>query len=516
MGGDNRRSSRSYSRRWILTALGVVLGSGGIVSAQPGRDPEADRDELLVGITADESLTAVENDVQSAVEERFEVPHRNDVLAYFTVELPDDASDRAREAVKRAIERRPGVEYVEENVTYETQLAPNDPNFGSQYAPQLVNAPTAWETTTGSEDVTVAVVDTGSQYDHPDLQAQYGSDVGIDVADGDDDPYPETSWFSGTQSHGTHVSGCASASTNNETGVAGISDSRLLSVRALDESGGGSTSDIADGIQWAADQGADIVNLSLGGVSSSTLENAVYYADQQGTTVIAAAGNDGGSVAYPAAYDVCVAVSAIDPDENIAEFSNRGPNVDVAAPGVNVLSTVPTDSYSELSGTSMASPVAAGVAALGLAVDSSLSPAELRQRLRDTAADIGLSSDLQGAGRVDAANIVGAGDGGDDGGDDGDTGDSPPTVDSLSTSTGWWSDTVTADWAVSDADGDLAAVEGVLVDGSGNALDSASTSVSGSSASGSFSLDPGLGTASAVVLTVTDAAGNTAAAESSV
>jgi serine protease len=335
--------------------------------------------------------------------------HRNDTLGYMAVELPAEASDQAVAAVERALSNRPGVQYVEENATYEIQVAPNDPYYDSQYAPQQVNAPAAWETTTGSTDVTVAVIDTGAQYDHPDLQSLYASDPGYDFVDNDGNPYPNAG-----ASHGTHVSGCASADTDNNRGVAGISDSRLVNARCLGGNGSGSLADIADGVQWAADQGADIINMSLGGGGyNQTMKNAVQYAANRDVLIVCAAGNDSrGSVSYPSAYSECVSVSALDSYENLASFSNYGDGVEVAAPGVNVYSTYPTDSYAELSGTSMASPVAAGVAALGLAANPGLSASQLRQRLKDTAVDVGLPATQQGSGRVDAANIVGGGGGG--------------------------------------------------------------------------------------------------------
>lgn len=422
----SKKILKSEERRTFIQAIGTfgtLLASGGVVSATPSREPTGQRDEVLVGVADDTEMATVETRAVSAVPQRASVTHRNQTLEYFAVELPEEVSDRARKRVKEAIENRPGVEYAEVNGTYETQLAPNDPRFDTQYAPQQVAAPSAWDETLGSENVTVAVVDSGVQYDHPDLSTRFGSDEGRDFADGDGDPRPDTT----SESHGTHVVGCASASTNNGEGVTGVSNSRLLSARALDESGSGTVSDIADAIQWATDQGADVINLSLGGDYSSTLQNAVTYAAERGVCVVAAAGNSGDSVLYPAASDQCVAVSALDPDEDLASFSNSGPAVDVAAPGVNVLSTYPIDDYREMSGTSVSSPVAAGVAALGLAADPDLSGADLRRRLRDTAVDVGLPSEYQGAGRVDAANIVDAASdntgGGDDGSDGGDESD---------------------------------------------------------------------------------------------
>ena len=408
--------STQQSRRSVVQAIGALgaLAAAGVTEATPGRAPGPKEDELLVGTAASASVESMEQDVREHAPGNASVTHRNETLGYLALELPEQASAKAKESVKKALEKRPTVEYVEENVTYETQLAPNDPYFDSQYAPQQVNAPSAWDTTLGSSDVTVAVIDTGADYTHEDLSGLYASDPGYDFVDDDGDPYPDSG-----ATHGTHVSGCASADTDNGVGVTGVSDSRMINGRCLDGSGGGSLSDIADGIQWAADQGADVINLSLGGGGyTETMKNAVSYAYDSGSLLVAAAGNDGrGSVSYPAAYEECVAVSALDPNEDLASFSNYGSRIEVAAPGVNVLSTTPSDGYEELSGTSMASPVAAGVAALGLAVDPGLSNQQLRQRLRETAVDVGLSSDEQGSGRVDAANIVGEDGGGGGGGD---------------------------------------------------------------------------------------------------
>ena len=424
--------SDDVGRRDFVRVLGA-LGAGALatetVAATPGRQPEAGRDELLVGVADDAEMSEVESQAVSTAAATARgrgrgrgqpsVTHRNETLEYFAVELPEQASDRAREAIREAMERRPGVDYAEENVTVETMEAPNDPQYDTQYAPQQVNAESAWDTTFGDTDVTVAVIDTGAAYGHEDLDALYRDDPGYDFVSEDGDPYPD----SGAE-HGTHVSGCASADTDNGVGVAGVTDATIINARTLGGSGGGSLSDVADGVQWAADQGADIINMSLGGGGyTQTMKNAVQYAyDQNDVLILCAAGNSSTSpVSYPARYEECVAVSALDPNEDLANFSNYGADVEVGAPGVNVLSTVPGDGYAEFSGTSMASPVAAGVAALGAAAYPDLSASELRQRLKDTAADVGLPSDEQGSGRVDAATIVEGGDGGD--GDDGDGGD---------------------------------------------------------------------------------------------
>ncbi|MFC7098366.1 S8 family serine peptidase [Halobaculum marinum] len=417
-------------RRGFLKLTGAVAGAaafGGVASARNGRAPGPKEDEVLVGVsvTADD----IEQEVAQYVPGNAEVVHSNESLSYVAVRFPSEAADVARENFLEAVTKKEKIKYAEANATYETQLAPNDPQFSSQYAPQQVRSDEAWDTTLGDSSVTIAVVDTGAQYDHPDLQGNYKSDPGRDFADGDSDPYPDVP---SDEYHGTHVSGCASAVVDNGTGVSGQSNSSLINGRSLDESGSGSTADIADAIQWAADQGADVINLSLGGGGyTSTMKNAVSYADDNGALVVAAAGNDGtSSVSYPAAYSEAMAVSAVDSNENLASFSQYGSSVEICAPGVNVLSTTTEarGSYEELSGTSMATPVTSGVAGLALAAWPSLTNTELRDHLKATAADIGLSSDEQGSGQADAYAAVttepGSGDGGDGGGGGGGSGDS--------------------------------------------------------------------------------------------
>ncbi|MFC3960224.1 S8 family serine peptidase [Halovivax cerinus] len=405
--------SHNVGRRTVLEAAGAAgafLGLGGVVSATPGREPGPKEDEILVGKSDTVGIASARATVESAIPSDASVVHENSTLGYVAVKVPDDGPS-AMDSVIDRLERQPGIEYAERNETWHAFSQPNDPQFGSQYAPQLVNADTAWDTEMGSMDVTIAVVDQGVDYTHPDLQARFQGTEGYDFVDNDSDPAPVTN----SENHGTHVGGCAAATTDNGDGTAGISNCRLISGRALGSGGSGSMSDIADAIQWAADQGADVVNMSLGGGGASqTGRQAINYAYENGTLPIAAAGNDYGSpVSYPAAYDNCVAVSAIDENENIANFSNYGPEINVASPGVDVLAPVPGGGYTTMSGTSMACPVASGVAALGKSAHPDLSVQELWDLLEETAVDIGLPSDQQGSGRVDAANIVEGGGGGD-------------------------------------------------------------------------------------------------------
>jgi serine protease len=296
------------------------------------------------------------------------------------------------------------VKYAEPNATYRVQYTPDDPYYSDQYAPQQIGADTAWNTTLGDCGCSIAIVGQGVDCSHPDLC--YCNTVGYDFVDGDDDPSPDDP---SSEYHGTAVAGIAAAKTDNGEAIAGIADASLVVARALDGSGTGSTSDIADAIAWAADRGADVILLAFGGPEhSDTLENAVAYAHEQGSLLVGAAGNDyGGSVSYPAAYEECIAVSAVDNNENLANFSNVGPEIELAAPGEDVLTTT-TDargSYEQLSGTSMAAAIVSGVAGLTHA-SWGIEGSELRRHLKATAVDGGNSSDEQGCGRVDAANAV--------------------------------------------------------------------------------------------------------------
>jgi len=433
-------------RRTVLKLAGsaiTVPAIGTTVSATPGREPGPKEDEVLVGVATGGG--APKDVVDKHVPGKARIVHSNDELRYVAVKFPGD--DTARENFKDAVTKDDHVKYAEDNRTHEALLTPDDPQFGDQYAPQQVRTDRAWDTTLGDASVTVAVVDTGVQYDHPDLAGNFGSDVGRDFVDGDQDPAPDAP---SDEFHGTHVSGCAAAVVDNGTGVAGQGNSTLLAGRGLDENGSGSTSDIADAVEWAANQGADVINLSLGGGGySDTMKNAVSFATDEGSLVVAAAGNDGTrGVSYPAAYSECVAVSAVDSDEQLASFSQYGDDVELCAPGVDVLSTTTEarGSYERLSGTSMATPIVAGVAGLALA-QWNLTNAELRSHLKSTAEDIGLPADEQGSGQANAAAAVTTDPS--DGGDGGGGGDSTSARVSDSLSGYWDEDCWTYGWEFS-------------------------------------------------------------------
>lgn len=295
----------------------------------------------------------------------------------------------------------PNVEYAEPNfIAKPLETIPNDPDFSSQqWGPQRIRAPEAWDITTGSSSVVVAVVDTGVTATHPDLAGKVLP--GYDFVDNDDDPTDEHSPIG----HGTLVAGIIGAVTNNAIGIAGLSwESPILSIRVCDASGSCLFDAVSDGIVYAVDNGAKIINLSLGGrFSSSTLEDAVNYAWDQNVLVVAAAGNSRRDVDYPAAYPNVVAVGATDRDDQKAWFSSFGPQLDIVAPGVSIYSTNFSDSYTGVSGTSFSSPHAAGAAALLLSHDPSLTNEQVRNILESSALDLGDSGwdQFYGWGMVD-------------------------------------------------------------------------------------------------------------------
>ncbi|MFN8485451.1 MAG: S8 family serine peptidase [Anaerolineae bacterium] len=285
----------------------------------------------------------------------------------------------------------------------------NDPMFGQQYSLTKMSVPTAWDVSKG-DGVVVAIVDTGADLTHPDLSSKFvsqGRDFISGHANAQDD-----------QGHGSHVSGIVAAATNNGAGVAGVGyNARLLPVKVLNANGSGDYGSIVQGITWAADQGVKVLNMSLGGTGGTqALQDAVDYAWNKGVVVVCAAGNDGtASPNYPAAYTNCLSVVATDQNDQKASFSNYGSTVDISAPGVNVLATAlrsggqlaDPSGYRTMSGTSMASPNVAGVAALVWAAHPDWSQAQVRAAIENTADNVG-SSFYFGKGRVNAARAVGS------------------------------------------------------------------------------------------------------------
>jgi subtilisin family serine protease len=318
-------------------------------------------------------------------------------------------SETKVETAVESLSKVDGVEYAEPNRYRETYATiPNDPGFPNQWGLTKINCPAAWDRTTGSANVVVAVIDTGIDLDHPELAALLVQ--GWDMVDLGPNPTLPGFRFEGDfqgrdnepqdeVGHGSHVAGTIACASNNATGVAGVTWScRLMPVKVLtrivnntdptDVRGVGSAADIAAGIRYAVDHGARVLNLSLGGTVDTQVErDAIAYAISQGAVVVAAMGNGGpqGATSYPAAYPDVVAVGAINSADQRAPFSQTGPHIDVAAPGVGVLSTVWDNGYATMLGTSMASPHVAGVAALILSCNSGLTGAQVADIIRQTA-----------------------------------------------------------------------------------------------------------------------------------
>jgi len=293
---------------------------------------------------------------------------------------------RGQGATKSAAYRlKKGVRLVEADGVAQVADVPDDPYFNEQWGMTKVQAPQAWDITHGSPDVIIAILDTGIDMNHPDLADKIVADVNFS-----DSP---TSDYNG-HSHGTHVAGITAAITGNGIDVAGLGyDCSLMNVKVLDDRGSGYYSDIASGIIWAADNGADVINLSLGSETpSAILEDAVNYAWGKGIVVVAAAGNnDSTTPFYPAYYANCIAVGGTDESDGKASWSNYGHWVDVVAPGTNIYSTMPVglQAFSYSSGTSMASPHVAGLSGLvfSLVTDSNGNGRlndEVRSRIEST------------------------------------------------------------------------------------------------------------------------------------
>lgn len=293
-----------------------------------------------------------------------------------------------------------GIEFdAEVKASGKGKPAPSQPAQQLPWGVDRVDADLANGTGAG---VTVCVVDTGIDKDHPDLQANImggrnfvAKGTTVDPAKWDDD-----------NGHGTHVAGTIAA-IDNSVGVVGVApQASLLAAKALNRQGSGYLSDVIAGIDYCVQSGAEVVSMSLGSNSDvQALHDAADAAYAAGVLLVAAAGNDyGGAVSYPAAYGSVVAASATDSSDNLASFSNVGPEVELAAPGVSVLSTYKDGGYAALSGTSMATPHVAGAAALAIQANPFLSNAEIRSLLQNTADDLGTAGkdNYFGYGLVDA------------------------------------------------------------------------------------------------------------------
>ena len=421
-----KKASGASKILWLLVALAIVLlwwffrPEGSHKVAQP-LDAEAaaaiDHDDVIVDLKDDASPAAIERDLGiqlTLVDQSGEAAATKLYRAHV---------DPAREQeIIDALSKRSDVEIAEPDsimaLSPEDMQAievpetkptdpgyPNDPLYGKQWHMRQIGMPQAWKLADGN-GVIVAVLDTGVGFDNyknmhllPDLKVITFVDpydfVGNSKHAGDD------------HGHGSHVTGTIAQVTNNGIGVAGVARNvKIMPLKVLSASGSGSVAGIADAIRYAADHGAKVINMSLGGAfPSRVLKKAVEYAHDKGVTVVCAAGNESrGKVGYPAAYPGAVAVSATQEDEAITFYSNTGKDVDIAGPGGNtrdssggrnnpdggvlqntiVIGNPKEDGYFAFMGTSMASPHVAGVAALVVG-EGVTNPDEVEQILKDSA-----------------------------------------------------------------------------------------------------------------------------------
>jgi len=345
------------------------------------------------------------------------------------------------EVAMRACRADNSIVYAEPNYIYHASRAPNDPRFGELWGLQAasdadIDAPEAWDTQTGAQNVLVAVIDTGVDYTHEDLRANvwrnpgesgggretngrdddangFIDDVhGWDFAGDDNDPKDDNG-------HGSHVAGTIAAAGDNGVGVVGVNwRASIMACKFLTAGGSGSAADAIEAILYAAGNGARVLNNSWGGGGfSQALRDAIEFSRTKDALFVAAAGNEGRDndllPTYPAGYDVAnvLAVAASDRLDGIASFSNRGKtSVDLAAPGAEILSTTPGNAYQAFSGTSMATPHASGVAALVIAADPEATYSEVMVRMAGSVDTLpAFTNTTWSGGRLNAAAALATG-----------------------------------------------------------------------------------------------------------
>jgi subtilisin family serine protease len=355
-------------------AANVSASSDGVNKEQPAVNPAWTSGQAVVRF--DPSIP-MEEQIARLTGLGLEITASEPALGVLIVSVPKGLEQESVSAL-RAMS---GIQFAEPDyLASALDVTPNDPGFVNQGDMMAIKAPGGWDYFTGSSNVIIAIVDSGVDLTHPDLAGKILP--GYDFVNNDNvaqDDY----------GHGTHVAGIAAAIGNNSTGIAGLDwSAKILPVKVLDSSGFGSAFNVSQGIVYAVDHGAKIINLSLGFTDNSTLvAAAVEYAYQHGVTVVASTGNTNGAVTYPAALPHVIAVGAVDNTGTRWPSSNYGPEIDVVAPGVNVYSTNPSG-YGIRTGTSMAAAHVSGLAAL-LEGMSPLTPDQIETTIASTSQDLG-------------------------------------------------------------------------------------------------------------------------------
>lgn len=428
-----------------LGIKGLIIGalfSGSALAGTFNLDKEHVPGELIVkfrgGAKSFAAITAL-NEMGATTKTVFQ-SNGAMVVKFPTMFDGDDLLARARE-----LNARDDVEYVEANTILHAFVMPNDPSFAKQYgmkntttAGADIHATEAWDVSTGSKKVLVGIIDTGVDYNHPDIAPNYwtnpgesgldadGKDKrtngvdddkngfvddyrGWDFANNDNDPVDD-------QDHGTHCAGVIGAKGNDGVGVAGVNwDVSIVGIKFLTKDGSGSLENAVKSIEYATNLGVTLTSNSWGGGGASpTMLDAIKKANDKGILFVAAAGNDSNDndkrASYPATYavDNIISVAASDSKDAKASFSNWGKNtVHVAAPGVDIYSTIKGNAYKSMSGTSMATPHVAGVAALVKAVFPNATAAQIKARIINTSDPVaGWENYVQSGGRLNATSAL--------------------------------------------------------------------------------------------------------------
>ncbi len=368
---------------------------------------------------------------------------RNDALNCVLVKTMD------ADAFITHMSKSASVEYAEPNGVIRALYIPNDPFYDSQWGPQQIDADRAWDIEKGDKNITIAIVDTGVDYNHEDLLSNYIVG-GYDWVNDDTDPMDDNG-------HGTHCAGIVAATMDNGRGIAGIAQVNIIAEKVLNSTGWGEDWDLAQAITHAADSNVDIISMSLGGDDAQIVEDACQYAWDNGCLLVAASGNEYAPlISHPAAYDTVIAVGATDPSDQHCAFSNWGPELELVSPGINILSSYPSNQYISASGTSTAAPHVAGAAALVWSMHQNFTNQDVRDRLDQTAKDLGLPGrdEYYGYGRVDTLQAI----------------NQPPTVSVLSPNGGEvLNGTITLAATADDSDGSIDNLEfQYSQDGGGN------------------------------------------------
>lgn len=390
----------------VLLALALMQPPAQAQEPLPGADsqPAFVPGELLVKFKP--GLTTQDDDL-SLANVGGQVIDRLEELEVVTVSVARGSEQSS--AAK--LQSMANVEFAEPNYLAYAQYIPDDlsSSIYGQWGMFKINTPDMLDITSGSSNVIVAVVDTGIDLDHPDFSCTVSG--GLPKLTAGATFVTETITPDDDNSHGSHVAGIIGACTNNAIGVTGVApEARLMPVKVLNYAGSGSYGDVANGIVWAVNNGAKIINLSLGGASgSSTIYDAVKYAYDNGVLVVAASGNSSSSyIMYPAAYAETMAVGATDINDVRATYSNYGIGLNVVAPGTSIYSTSYYGGYTSKSGTSMATPFVAGLAAVILGLDPDLTHTQVQSLIQNNAVDLGNPGydELYGYGRIDAFATV--------------------------------------------------------------------------------------------------------------